>query len=155
MAFDPAIYEAARRSLFDQYAQEAALNAYQRYLAETRGQRPILQLEEAAFGRTAGGGLGQVPKLTSSYARRGLQGMNVQSGVYKQALENYARQRERQLGYAREDLAGTMRGYDLAGTQAQQRFDTGLADLERSKARQIAEDAAALLNLRQVKQWLL
>ena len=148
MAFDPAIYEAARRSLFDQYAQEAALNAYQRYLAETRGQRPILQLEEAAFGRTAGGGLGQVPKLTSSYGRRGLQGMNVRSGVYKQALENYARQRERQLGYAREDLAGTMRGYDLAGTQAQQRFDTGLADLERSKARQIAEDAAALLNLR-------
>lgn len=148
MAFDPAIYEAARRGLFDQYAQEAALNAYQRYLAETRGQRPILQLEEAAFGRTAGGGLGQVPKLTSSYARRGLQGMNVQSGVYKQALENYAKQRERQLGYAREDLAGTMRGYDLAGTQAQQRFDTGLADLERSKARQIAEDAAALLNLR-------
>jgi len=148
MAFDPSIYEAARRSLFDQYAQEAALNAYQRYLAETRGQRPILQLEEAAFGRTAAGGLGQVPKLTSSYARRGLQGMNVQSGIYKQALENYARQRERQLGYAREDLAGTMRGYDLAGTQAQQRFDTGLTDLERSKARQIAEDAAALLNLR-------
>ena len=148
MAFDPSIYEAARRSLFDQYAQQAALNAYQRYLAETRGQRPILQLEEAAFGRTAAGKLGQVPKLTSSYARRGLQGMNVQSGVYKQALENYARQRERQLGYAREDLAGTMRGYDLAGTQAQQRFDTGLADLERSKARQIAEDAAALLNLR-------
>jgi hypothetical protein len=148
MAFDPAIYEAARRSLFDQYAQQAALNAYQRYLAETRGQRPILQLEEAAFGRTAAGKLGEVPRLTSSYARRGLQGMNVRSGVYNQALQNYAQQRARQLGYAREDLAGTTRGYDLAGTQAQQSFESGLADLERSKARQISEDAAALLNLR-------
>ena len=74
--------------------------------------------------------------------------MGVRSGVYKQALENYARQRERQLGYAREDLAGTLRGYDLAGTQAQQRLETGLADVEAAKARQISEDAAALLNLR-------
>jgi len=148
MAFDPAIYEAARRSLFDQYAQEAALNAYQRYLAETRGQRPILQLEEAAFGRTAGGGLGQVPKLTSSYARRGLQTQGVRSGIYKQALENYAKQRERQLGYAREDLSSALRGYDLGSAQAQERFESGLSDVERSKSRQIAEDAAALLRLR-------
>jgi hypothetical protein len=148
MAFDPTIYEAARRNLFDQYSQEAALNAYQRYLAETRGQRPILQLEEAAFGRTAAGGLGEVPKLTSSYARKGLQGMNVRSGVYKQALENYAKQRERNLGYAREDLSTGLRGFELAGTQAQSRLDSGLSDIERTKARQIAEDARALLQLR-------
>ncbi|MEY3163888.1 MAG: hypothetical protein RI887_712 [Actinomycetota bacterium] len=148
MAFDPAIYEAARRNIFNQYAQEAALNAYQRYLAETRGQRPILQLEEAAFGRTPSGGLGQVPKLTSSYARRGLQTMGATSGIYKQALENYAKQRERQLGYAREDLTGALRGYDLGATQAQQRLESGLADLESAKSRQIAADAQALLNLR-------
>ena len=148
MAIDPSIYEAARRNLLSQFAQQAALNAYQRYLAETRGQRPILALEEAAFGRTAAGGLGQLPRLTSSYGRRGLQGMGVQSGIYKQALENYARQRERQLGYAREDLAGTLRGFDLAGTQAQQQLETGLADVEAQKARQISQDAAALLNLR-------
>ena len=148
MAFDPAQFEAARRNLFDQYAQEAALNAYQRYLAQTRGQRPILQLEEAAFGRTAAGRLGQVPALTASYGRRGLQGMGTTSGIYKQALENYAKQRERSLGYAREDLASALRGYDLGATQSQQRLETGLADLERTKARQIAEDAQALMNLR-------
>lgn len=148
MAFDPAIYEAARRSLFDQYAQQAAMNAYNRYLAEVRGQRPILQLEEAAFGRTAAGGLGEVPKLTSSYGRRGLQGMGTRSGIYKQALENYAKQRERRLGYAREDLTSALRGYDLGATQAQQQLESGLSDIERMKARQISEDAAALLNLR-------
>ena len=148
MAIDPSIYEAARRNLLSNFAQQAALNAYQRYLAETRGQRPILALEEAAFGRTPSGRLGEVPRLTSSYGRRGLQGMGVQSGIYKQAMENYARQRERQLGYAREDLAGAMRGYDLAGTQAQQQLETGLADVEAAKARQISQDAQALLNLR-------
>ena len=148
MAFDPSIYEAARRSLFDQYAQQAAMNAYNRYLAETRGQRPILQLEEAAFGRTASGGLGQVPKLTASYGRRGLQGMGTTSGIYKQALQNYAKQRERQLGYAREDLAGALRGYDLGATQAQQQLESGLSNIESAKARQIAQDAQQLLNLR-------
>ena len=148
MAFDPTIYEAARRSLFDQYAQEAALNAYQRYLAETRGQRPILQLEEAAFGTTPTGGLGQVPKLTASYGKRGLQGLNTKSGIYKQALQTYGKQRERDLGYAREDLSTGLRGYQLAGTQAQSRLDSGLSDIERTKAKQIAEDARALLQLR-------
>lgn len=148
MAIDPSIYEAARRSLLDQFAQDAALNAYQRYLAQTRGERPILQLEEAAFGRTAAGKLGEVPRLTASYGRRGLQGMGATSGIYKQALENYAKQRERQLGYSREDLASALRGYDLAGAQAQQRLESGLSDIERTKARQISEDAAALLNLR-------
>jgi hypothetical protein len=74
--------------------------------------------------------------------------MNTRSGAYNQALQNYAKQRTRQLGYAREDLAGTTRGYDLAGTQAQQGFESGLADLERDKARQISQDAQALLQLR-------
>jgi len=148
MAFDSAIYEAARRSLFDQYAQQAAMNAYNRYLAETRGQRPILRLEEAAFGRTPTGKLGEVPALTRSYARRGLQGMGTRSGIYKQALESYAKQRARGLGYAREDLASALRGYDLGATQAQQQLESGLSDIERTKARQIAEDAQAILRLR-------
>ena len=58
MAFDPSIFEQQRRGLLNTFAQQAALNTYQRYLAETRGQRPILNLEEAAFGRTPTGGLG-------------------------------------------------------------------------------------------------
>ena len=148
MAIDPSIYEAARRSLFNQYTQQAALNAYNRYLAETRSQRPILELEEAAFGRTASGGLGQIPKLTSSYGRRGLSGMNTRSGIYKQALQNYSKQRARGLGYAREDLAVTMRGYDLGATQARETLETNLANLESDKARQIAQDAASLIQLR-------
>jgi hypothetical protein len=148
MAFDPSFFEQQRRNLFNQYAQQAALNTYQRYLAETRGQRPITQLEESAFGTTPGGGLGEVPKLTSSYARRGLQGQNVRSGIYDQALQIYAKNRAKNIGYAKEDLAGTNRGYDLADTQGLTNYQEGLKDLESDKARQIAADAQALLNLR-------
>jgi len=146
--FNPALYEASRRNIFDTFAQQAALNAYQRFLAETRGQRPILQLEEAAFATTPTGGLGEVPRLTSNYARRGLTGQNVSSGVYKNALESYARNRARQLGYATTDLAEQLRGFDLRSANLRQNMERGLSDLESIKARQISEDAQALLNLR-------
>lgn len=146
--FDPSLFEEQRRNILQNFAQRAAINAYQRYLAETRGQRPILSLEEAAFSRTPTGGLGEVPRLTSAYARRGLTGKGMRSGIYNEALSAYSKNRARELGYARQDLADTLRGYDLEGTQAQQSMQTQLQDLESAKARQIAADAQALLNLR-------
>lgn len=149
MAFDPSVFEESRRKLFNQFGQQAALTAYQKYLAETRGQRPIVQLEEAAFGFTPTGKMGDVPALTRSYARRGLTGISTRSGVYNRALQSYAKERAKQLGYAKEDLAGTMRGYDLAQAQGLASYEQGIADLEALKARQIAADAQALLNLRQ------
>ena len=148
MAYDPSLFEQQRRNLLGNFAQQSALNAYQRYLAETRGQRPILNLEEAAFSRTPTGGLGEVPKLTSSYARRGLQGKGMRSGIYNEALSSYAKNRARQLGYAREDQAGALRGYDIQKTGYESDLSTGMQDLEASKARQIAADAQALLGLR-------
>lgn len=148
MAYDPAIYEAARRNLLANFSQQAAMNAYQRYLAQTRAERPITAAQERAFGPTATGGLGEVPRLTSSYARRGLTGRGTKSGIYSQALNEYARQRARDLGYAQQDLSNLLRGYDLTATGYQSEYERGLADLEREKSRQIASDAQALLNLR-------
>jgi hypothetical protein len=148
MAYDPSLFEQQRRNLLGNFAQQAAINAYQRYLSETRGQRPILSLEEAAFSRTPTGGLGEVPKLTSSYARRGLTGKGMKSGIYNEALSSYAKNRARQLGYAQEDLQGTLRGYDLSKSNLESGLATGMQDLEASKARQIAADAQALLGLR-------
>jgi len=148
MAFDPAIFEAARRNLLANFSQQAAMNAYQRYLAQTRAMRPIEAAQQRAFGPTASGGMGEVPRLTSSYARRGLYGQGVRSGLYGQALNEYSRQRARDLGYAQQDLEQMLRGYDLRQTGMQSEYERGLADLERDKARQIREDAQALLNLR-------
>lgn len=148
MAYDPSLFEQQRRNLLGNFAQQSALNAYQRYLSETRGQRPILSLEEAAFSRTPTGGLGEVPKLTSSYARRGLQGKGMRSGIYNEALSSYAKNRARQLGYAREDLSGALRGLDVQKTGYESQLQQGMQDLEANKARQIAADAQALLGLR-------
>jgi hypothetical protein len=148
MAFDPSLFEQQRRGLQNTFGQQAALNTYRRYLAETTGQRPITTLKEAAFGTTSTGGLGEVPKLTASYGKRGLQGQGIKSGLYNRALGQYASDRARNLGYAQTDLANQLQGYDLAQVQGQENYDLGLKDIETDKSRQIAADAAALLALR-------
>ena len=143
MAYDTSLFEQQRRNLDTTFAQQQALNTYRRYLAETAGQRPITQIEEAAFGIEK-----QVPRLTANYGKRGLQGMGVRSGIYNRALGDYASQRAKQLGYARTDLANQQRGYDLSQTQGQESYQNALKDIESNKSRQIAADAAALLELR-------
>jgi hypothetical protein len=74
--------------------------------------------------------------------------MNTKSGIYNQALQSYAKNRAKNIGYAKEDLAGTTRGYNLADTQGLSNYEEGLKDLESDKARQIAADAQSLLQLR-------
>jgi hypothetical protein len=148
MAFDPSIIEQQRRTLQQAYSQDADMNLYRRYLAETAGQRPITQMQEAAFKTTSGGGLGEVPKLTASYGKRGLQAQGVKSGLYNRALGQYASDRARNLGYAQTDLANQLRGYDLNQAQGLENYQQGTSNLETDKARQIAADAQALLALR-------
>ena len=152
MAYDPSIFEQQRRNLELGFSQNAALNAYRRYIAENAGQRAITTGQESAFGFGGQGGasyLGQVPKLTASYGKRGLQGMGTKSGIYNKALGQYTSDRAKNLGYAQSDLANILRGYDLSQTQGLERYQEGLKDIEAEKARQIAADAQALLGLRQ------
>lgn len=143
MAYDPAAYERQRRNLQSNFANQAALNAYQRYLSDTQANRGISEIQDAAFGVKR-----EVPRLTSAFGQRGLQGKGVKSGVYNRALTDYGTQRAKELGYAQQDLASAQRGYDLRGTQYASTYEQSLADLEAQKAAQIAADAAALLNLR-------
>jgi hypothetical protein len=142
-AYDQGTYEGQKRNALASYTQNAAMNAYKRYLAETSGQRPLLELRDAAFGIKK-----EVPRLTSSYGRRGLQGQGIKSGVYSKALSDYGTQRSRQIGYAQQDYDASLRGYDLAGTQLQNQYTNTLADIETQKARDMAADAAALVALR-------
>ena len=123
-------------------SEQSALNAYQRFLAQKEAERGIRDINEAAFGFRR-----EVPRLTSSYAQRGLTGKGVKSGVFNRALTEYGQQRTRQLGEAQGSLADMLRGYDLRQGQLLSGYERSMADLEAAKARQIAQDAQALLNL--------
>ena len=140
MAFDPSLFESRRRSLEQQYGAQTALGAYQRFLSQTRGQR-----QQQAYQR---GVEQELPRLTSRYARRGLYGQGVRSGVYRRGLEQFGEEAARQRGFMSEDMANALRGYDLQQSLALRNYEQSLADLEAEKARQIAADAAALLELR-------
>jgi hypothetical protein len=148
MAFDPSVYEQLRRELLANYSQQASLNAYQQFLQNQKSARSLESLNAQAFGTTPTGGLGQVPKLTSSYAQGGLQGQGVKSGLYNRALSQYGQERAKQLGYAQQDIDAANRGFDLTQTNLESNLRLGEQDIEARKARQIADDARALLQLR-------
>lgn len=140
MAYDPSLFEANRRSLTRQYGATAAMNAYRKFLSQRRGQR---QIEEFDRGVEK-----QLPKLTSSYGQRGLYGEGIRSGIFNRAMGEFGTEAVRQRGYLTEDLSESDRQYDLQQRQLLSNLETSLGDLETQKARQIAADAAALLQLR-------
>jgi hypothetical protein len=143
MAYDASYFEGLRRQALSNYTIRAAQNAYQRYLAQTRGERPILEMKEAAFGARK-----EVPRLTASYGKRGLTGKGVKSGVFNKALSDYSTARTRQLGYAQQDLTQALRGYDLSAEDLFKQYEDTQKDIKEAETRSIAADANELLNLK-------
>ena len=140
MAYDPSIFEANRRSLTRQYGAESAMNAYRQFLSKQRGQR---NLEEFDRGVER-----QLPKLTSNIAQRGLYGQGIRSGIYNRAMGEFGTEAARQRGFLTQDISESDRLYDIQQRQLLANLEASLGDLETQKARQIAADAAALLQLR-------
>lgn len=140
MAYDPSIYEARRRGLQQTYAAEGAMNAYQQFVTQQRGQRSIADLtrqyEQAA------------PRMVSAQTRRGLMGPGVRSGISRRALQEFAQQRIRQQSDLERQLQESAYGYDLAERRRQEMFQQALADLEMEKAREIAQSAQSILAYR-------
>jgi hypothetical protein len=116
------------------------MNAYSKFLSQTRGQR-----EQQEYSR---GVEKELPRLTSRYGRRGVYGQGVRSGIYRRGLEDFGTEAARQRGYMSEDLSNALRQYDLQQASSLSGYEQQLTDLEAEKARQIAEDAAALMELR-------
>lgn len=140
MAYDPSLFEANRRAVTSRYGAESAMNAYRQFLSKTRGQRNIEQYDREVKKAA--------PKLTSSYAQRGLYGQGIRSGIYNRGIGEFGQEAVRQRGYLTEDLSEADRQYDIGQRQLLANLQASLADMETDKARQISQDAQALLQLR-------
>jgi hypothetical protein len=138
--FDPSVYEARRRSLTQNFGAEGAMNAYQQFITQQRGQRGLADLTRE-YGKAA-------PRVVSAYGRRGLSGPNVRSGITSRALQEFAQQRIRQQSDLERQLAESAMGYDLSERRRQEMFQSSLQDLEAEKAREIAESARSILAYR-------
>jgi hypothetical protein len=139
-AFDPSIYEQRRRSLTQNFGAEGAMNAYQQFVSQQRGQRGLADLTRQ-YEKAA-------PRVVSAYGRRGLSGPNVRSGITARALQEFAQQRIREQSEMERGLQESAYGYDLGERRRQEMYQSALQDLEAEKAREIAESARSILSYR-------
>jgi hypothetical protein len=140
MAYDASAFEARRRNLMDQYASTGASNAYSNFLSQQRGQRNLADM--------AKGYEKAQPQIRTSMAKRGVYTPNVQSGIFKKALQEFAQERINQTSQAQQDLAQQNAMFDLGQAQLAGNYKVGIQDLEAEKARQIEQDALELMRLR-------
>ena len=141
MAYNPADYEARRRGYTQQYAATGAMNAYANFLSQQRGNRGRRDMMEH-YNKAQ-------PQVVAGYSRRGLVGPNVKSGIFAQGVQDFAKQRARNLSEYDQGIAEEQRGYDLGEAQRLEAFKNQLADMESEKAQTIA-DAARQLYARRV-----
>ncbi len=136
MAYNPAEYEARRRGYTQQYAATGAMNAYANFLSQQRGTRERTNMIDQ-YNKAQ-------PQIVSSYARRGLQGPNVKSGIFARGLQDFAKQRAQSLQQFDQGQMESNRGYELGEAQRQESFRNQLADMESEKAQTIADAARQL-----------
>lgn len=139
MAYDPSVFEAQRRAATGSFAAQSAANEYARFLAQQRGSRSLGALERQTVG--------QIPQFARSFGRRGLRTQGVRSGLFNRALSSFGEEAARQRRYLEQDIAQEQQGFGLREAQYRSGLEQQLADIEREKARQIAETASGLLNL--------
>lgn len=136
MAYNPADYEARRRGYTQQYAATGAMNAYANFLSQQRGTRDRTNMMDQ-YDKAQ-------PQIAAGYARRGLQGPNVQSGIFARGLQDFAKQRAQGLQQFDQGQQESNRAYDLTEAQRLEAFRNQLADMESEKAQTIADAARQL-----------
>tara|TARA_R110000868_G_C10417561_1_gene722990 strand:- start:84 stop:521 length:438 start_codon:yes stop_codon:yes gene_type:complete len=134
--FNPADYEARRRTATQSFGATGAMNAYANFLSQQRGTRERTNMMDQ-YDKAQ-------PQITAGYARRGLQGPNVQSGIFARGLQDFAKQRARGLQEFDQGQLESQRGYDLGEAQRLEAFRNQLADMESEKAQTIADTARQL-----------
>lgn len=140
MAYDASVFEARRRAAMQNIAAPSAMNVYDQFISQQRGQRNLSELQRQ-YNEGA-------PKVVSSYGRRGLLAPSVRSGAFRKAMAEYSRKRVQDTAELQRELDMSAAAAELQNRQLRSQYAQDLQDLETDKARQIREDALALLRLR-------
>jgi hypothetical protein len=134
--FNPADYEARRRTATQSFGATGAMNAYANFLSQQRGTREKTNMMDQ-YNKAQ-------PQITTAYSRRGLQGPNVQSGIFARGLQDFAKQRAQGLQQFDQGQMESNRMYDLTEAQRLEAFRNQMADMESEKAQTIADAARQL-----------
>ena len=128
-------YERQRGDINYRYGNEAATNAYGRFISQQRGERNLGDMQQQ-FGRS-------YPRYTASFGQRGLGGP-VKSGVMQGAMNRYVGDYAQQYQRAQQDMTQETQQYDLQQRQLDQWRQQALQDVETTKANEIANAAMKL-----------
>jgi hypothetical protein len=140
MAYNPAVFEAQRRSLMDNYANSSTMQAYANFISNQRASRGLQDLTES-FQK-------QQQPLVSSFGRRGLQGPNVRSGAFKRAMIDFGKNQTRQTADYQRSQDEQNQQFALGQRQQTSQYENDLKNLEADKNSQIEQDALALMQMR-------
>lgn len=88
--YDFATAAGKRRNATSQYGASAASSAYSRFLSQQRGTRQVKDMTDAQNK--------YVPQMANSYSQRRLAGPGINSGIYRQALTDYATKQNQLFG---------------------------------------------------------
>ena len=140
MAFNPADYAAKLQALISGFNTRSSRALYDNQAMNQTARRSIADMN-TAYDK-------QSPQLVAGYGRAGRNTANVKSGAFSKAMQDFSKDRVDKTGQAQGALDASNAFYqsDLSDRRAQLATDQGL--LEQEKARQIAEDAARILQLR-------
>jgi hypothetical protein len=134
-------YERQRGDITYKYSQDAATNAYGRFISQQRGQRTLGDMSQA-YGRA-------YPGYKAQFGQRGLSGGGVNSGAMQRSMNQYVGDYARDYGRAQQDQTAELQQYDLQQRNLDQWRNQALQDIETQKAQDIAN---AALNLQYWKQ---
>jgi hypothetical protein len=116
------------------------MNAYQQFLTGRTNQNNLVSMNKQ-FEQ-------QAPKIVSSYGQRGLVGPGVQSGAFKRAMADFAKNRIDETAKAQQSISEQGYMNDYQSKQLNDQYQNDLADMEAEKARQIESDAQELMRIR-------
>jgi hypothetical protein len=140
MAYNPALYEAQRRALLNNYTAQQGVSDYANFISNQRGARGLRDLNESFTP--------QRRQIESTFGRRGLRSPQVRSGAFRRAMIDFGKKQTRDVADYQRNLDETNQQYGLGTTQRGTQYQQDLVDIERDKANQINNDAMAIWQMR-------
>lgn len=137
MAFNPPDYggyERQRAQVNRSFGEQAANNAYARFISQQRGERGLGDMSRN-FGR-------QMPRFQASWGQRGLSGPGVRSGTRQQGTNQFVGDYARSYGRAQQDLTQQLQQYDMTQKNLEAWRNQSLRDIDAQKAQDIANAAS-------------
>jgi hypothetical protein len=125
-------YESAKTRARQKRDQDLATNAYARFVSQQRYGRTRNDLSKAYTQER--------DTTPDSFAARG----TLNSGLYQQALQDYASRRSQDFSRLGEDQAQQLGEFDRQATGISTGYEDALAEIEAQRQAQIAAIAAAL-----------